>query len=98
MNKTVDTALDLVSYRNDGARLFYLMEIATNAAKRTGVLSSIAITARLDLREWINGLNYLTNQQKRALFIWAAADYSRKEEKGDDRRISRRASPDPLQP
>lgn len=80
MNEVVAMALSKVRYRNDAKGLAEWMDMATGAAKRYGVLNSIAISNRLLLKDYIDRLNYLTKQEQRALFYWCAAEFTRQQE------------------
>lgn len=80
MNNVVAQAMAKVRYRNNYKGLREWMDMATGAAQKYGVLNGIAIHNRLLLKQYIDGLNYLTKQEQRALFYWCAAEFTRLQE------------------
>lgn len=81
MNEVVKSAIDKVKDRNDNEVLVEKMYYATRAAELYGALSSLAISNRLDLKAQIERFIYLTEQERRALFYWCAAEPDRRKKK-----------------
>lgn len=79
MNEVAKTALEKIEYNNDNKKLLDLMQLCDRSICSFGVLSSVAIDNRLALMNWLDSLNYLSKQERRAFFFYCASQLIKQE-------------------